>query len=89
MSSKNRDREFTPSGKGFQLSNTVFTKTKILNQISTRNQDQCLFFKTVLNMKESGTLHLTNVMEEDIKFGPTEVFMRDIGKKIKPMEEEG
>jgi hypothetical protein len=40
-------------------------------------------------MKESGTLHLTNVMEEDIKFGPTEVFMRDIGKKIKPMEEEG
>jgi len=40
-------------------------------------------------MKESGTPHPINVTEEDIKFGQTEVFMKDIGKKIKPMAEEG
>ena len=89
MSSKSKDNEFTLSGKGFQLSNMAFTKMKISNQIFKRNPDQCLFFKTGLNMKESGTPHPINVTEEDIKFGQTEVFMKDIGKKIKPMAEEG
>lgn len=89
MSSKNRGREFSPSGKNFLLSNMVFIKMKISSLELRKNQDQCLFFRMAPNMKENGTPHLTNVMEEDIKFGPTVAYTKAIGKMIKLMDEEG
>ena len=73
--------------KGFQLLSMVCTKMKTLSLISTKNKDLCLFCKTVLNTRVSGAKAVINVMEEAIKFGQMEVFMKAIGKMIKPMAE--
>ena len=38
-------------------------------------------------MRENGICKLVTGMEEVIKYGATAVFMRGIGRMIKPMEE--
>lgn len=85
MSLRSKGREFTPLESDYLHSSTDYTKKKILNQILTKNQDQCSFYKMVLNTKVNGTLRLTNVMEEAIRYGQTAASTRDIGRKIKPM----
>ena len=61
---------------------------KTTNLKFRRSRDQCLSFRTVLNMKESGTHPLIKDMEEATKFGPTEAFTKVTGKMIKPMDVE-
>ena len=47
-----------------------------------------LFFLMELIMKVSGTPNQSKDMEEAIKFGVMEVFMKAIGRMIRPMVEE-
>ena len=44
--------------------------------------------QTELNMKENGICKLVIGMEEVIKYGAMEVFMRGIGRMITPTEED-
>lgn len=61
---------------------------KILSQTLAKSLDQCSFSKMELNTKASGIPIAIIVMEEDIKFGLTEAYMKATGRLIKLMVEE-
>lgn len=52
-------------------------------------EDNLSLWKMELSMKESGMKLLTREMEEVIKSGLMDLFMKDIGEMIRLMEEEG
>jgi hypothetical protein len=65
------------------------SKMRTKKKVWKRSKDQCLFFKMVPSMKVNGTQKLIWDMEEDIKFGAMDPFMKDTGSRTKQMVEEG
>ena len=63
-------------------------KMKKIKILSRKSLDQCSSYQMEPNMKVNGTLLPRKDMAVDIKSGVMAPSMKDIGKMIKPMEEE-